>query len=51
MNDIDLDQKDNSNLVSGRNSGKKAEDNTDEILRWYLKTFYYNALSGFFYKY
>ena len=37
---MDLDQKDNLNLVQDCNSGKEARDNMDQTLKCYLKTFY-----------
>ena len=51
MDDIDSDQKDNLNLVQGRNSGRRAKDYTDWTPKCYLKTLYYNTLSDLvFYK-
>ena len=38
--DIDLDQEDNLNPVQGHNGDKRAGNNTDWTLKYYLKTFY-----------
>ena len=40
MDDTDLDQEDNLNPIQGRNSGRRAENDTDWTLRCYLKTFH-----------
>ena len=44
--DTDPDQEDNLNPIQGRNGGRGAGDDTDWTPRCYLKTLYYNTLSG-----
>ena len=46
MDNTDPDQEDNLNLVQRRNSSRGVRDDTDWIIRYYLKTVYYNTLLG-----